>query len=565
MLNTQDSQDGNSIQTSKTTANANPAMISMASSDISQQNHADSINPSASTPFSSSATLASSSIPSRIHVIEKVEVESKEKKGKKWKHPSLYNIFHSKNHSKTDSNKPTKSSEKDTNPPASLGTPGNAALESLGATAYNRIARLPAREEEWLQKDSDIFERLKWTQTNRAKLFGYIEELRTQVTDLECILRLKSTSSIFELPESSKERLKVFQQTVAITQVSLTNLHRSLRMMNRKGNPWVLSLQLAGSFEESGADFLSSHDYLPLREKCVYFTLQRRASMSEKQSKLFVAEIPLLPSSASSPSTIPMAIDLEQAQEYQNIPVNQSHSENQFSKWGVVRRSETEELHWLFHDQTSKWQSCGTLLKTLGDPLTDEKMKIAQRIRLAILIILSYIYLLDVRQSCDPITLKSFEYFSEEGDDSTWDEEEPLILYPYLSFGFGQRPKDNKIGGKRKAPKGRGTEIVGLGIKLVEIGCCKVLSNSEGSSSLSDSKSSAMNQLHKLEESATMLYAEIARDCLQYSSPSVSTGGSAEENGFLAKIAIRMEDLQQGLAESLAGDIKGSDRKKLEV
>ena len=419
--------------------------------------------------------------------------------------------------------------------------------EELEAAAQNS-----AKEEKWLQKDSDLLERVQWVKEDREALFGYAEKLRTYLTDLENLLRLKSTCGTTVLSQTSKDHKKSLTTVAKQTQVALHRLHESLRMMNKRNDPWVFSLQLAEDFEKTGSDFVHLNDYLPLRKgESLYFTLQRQSSKSAGDSELFVAETLATPPDAKSaiPHSVPLAIDLNKASVHIGCPKADS-----FTEWGVVRvDSHLGDLHWLFKDNNNEWQSYETLADTLSRPETGQKMSPNKRINLALLITWSYLYLGTIRPSCDSINLDSFRYFVRANEDTSWDDEDPLILYPYLSFGFGQRPVDVVVGGKRKASKDPGTVIHELGINLVQIGCCQVHSNTKAPM-LSTARSWALTNLHELECCVTVPYAEVARDCPQYSASSISAQKAREENEFLADIVLRLSEVKKRLFGTLAGD-----------
>jgi hypothetical protein len=431
-----------------------------------------------------------------------------------------------------------------------------AATTILNTPNVDTIARASDKEEEWLQKDSDLLERVQWARRDREALFGYIEELRKYITDLEHLLRLKSSSGILLLSETLKSKAASLQAVGRKTQKALQRLHASLRMMNKRKGPWIFSLQLAEDFEMAGRDFVNLNDYLPLREASLHFTLQRHSSQSAEESELFVAETLVSPPASNTvlPSRL-LATDLNQAQEYDGLP-----EADPFAKWGVVRvESLCGDLHWLFKDSENKWQSCETLADVLLRPETGQKMTANQRIKLALLITLSYLYLVSVRPSCDAISLNSFKYYIRKGEESSWDDGDPLILYPYISFGFGQRPVDVVVGGRQKAPRDHNTVIYELGIKLVQIGCCKAYGDAKAFV-LSTARSWALTNLHELESYVTLPYAEIARDCLQYSASSIPAQDADKENVFLADIATRLGELKQRLIGTLAGDVVPTPR-----
>jgi hypothetical protein len=467
--------------------------------------------------------------------------------------PLLRRFFHKKATKDIESESTSSSGNSSTQTKSRPTELTEAVEEILDSSALGTGRETLSREERWIQKDSDVVERILWAESDRKTLFDYIDEMRKYIGDLEALLRLKETAGAPLHPDALKERAKSLEGAVKDTQSALQRLHTSLRAMNKRNNPWKFSLQLAENYDEAGKDFVNLHDYLPLRTGSIYFMLQRHAPKSDRHSELYVAETilnPPVPRSAAAATIAPLATNLEQSKEYRLRP-----NGNPFAMWGSIRTEKSrDDLHCLFQDAENKWATYGTLADIFKELEASQKMTTNQRIKLALVVASSYMYLLGVRDGCDPIGLHSFKYYSLEGENTSWDNEDPLVLYPYLSFGFGQRPTDVIVGGKAKTRRNHETVIFELGIILVQIGCCQATATAKDAG-LSATRSWALTHLHELECYVTLPYAEIARDCLEYSIPSFLQEGQKKEIEFLTDIVARLGELRQGLIGTVAGDM----------
>ena len=79
--------------------------------------------------------------------------------------------------------------------------------------------------------------------------------------------------------------------------------------------------------------------------------------------------------------------------------------------------------------------------------------------------------------SCNEIQLSSFRYYykSKEERDEAWSPEDPPIMKPYLDIGFEQRPPEIILGESSGTLNSKEMVVVGLGLLLYQIGCCRAL------------------------------------------------------------------------------------------
>lgn len=445
------------------------------------------------------------------------------------------------------------------------------AITAAGAHGIMDDELAQSREEAWLQDDTDILERVKWETADKLTFNGYIEDLKKDIKSYQELLQLKSTESTVPRAPALRRQALSLQAVAEKTQTALWRLHAALRVSNNSVKPWRFSLQLEEHYGQSSQDFVHLHDYLPLSQhaKWFYFMLQRHSPVHLRNPELFVSEtreeerLTLTPTPPPPPVSL-MANQLQQAEAYAaRAPTAQTH----FVEWGITLSPNRSDTDMLFKDTRSTWQVHQTLADAFLDPQSREKLTRSQRVQLALLLTISSLYLVKVRPSCQPITLSNYLYYITNDEDTSWDPQNPLILSPYLFFGFGQRPVDLKSGGRRKASSTSATNpLHELGIILVLIGLCELPAPAVSASAapspapeppIPPTQNWATARLNDLERRIGLPYAEVARECLQFQPPSdATTQTEAQETaevGSLVGAVTRLEAVKRAWVGSEAG------------
>ena len=172
---------------------------------------------------------------------------------------------------------------------------------------------------------------------------------------------------------------------------------------------------------------------------------------------------------------------------------------------------------------------------------------------LALIVARSYLHLLALRHQCEPVDLKSFKYYVRHGEETSWDVNDPLILYPYLAFGLGRQPV-GVVGSRSGIVRSPCFFIYELGVHLVQIALCKNWPSEEDDSSLTKARQWAVEKLHEAETLVTLSFAEIARECLEYREAALPSEQLTLGNKHLVKIVLQLSNLKARLKASLNGN-----------
>jgi Prion-inhibition and propagation len=403
-----------------------------------------------------------------------------------------------------------------------------------------------------LQNQADLLQKAKWVKSVSDKFYGYIKQLKELIDDLEYYLREKSS------PGESGTQVALSEQGAALLsgaeqlQNALERLHRALRGMNKRKDPWILSLQLQEDFKSAGQGFISMADDFRLRPGSLYFTLQRQQSPGSEESELFVAETLLEDRSnvIDDVNATERCLSLQRASKF----VNES-SDDVFEQWGIAQTGGSPgDKHWLFRDSENQWKFCGTLASSLSLPEPKAKLTRIQRLSLALMVAKSYLHLMTVRPQCDPIGLDRLTYYVEkEEEPDKWNNKRPLILRPYITFGFGQRPAGKAVVGGATSSTTTRTPIYDLGVILIHIALCEFQSFGSGGDSHAQARSWALTKLRQAELLLSLPFAELVRNCLQYRESTASADDAKAEAQFLVRTILALLELKARLNGSLAG------------
>jgi len=203
-------------------------------------------------------------------------------------------------------------------------------------------------------------------------------------------------------------------------------------------------------------------------------------------------------------------------------------------------------MHRLFHAEKQISHVTGTLSGMLKNE-NARRMTPRQRVELATLIASSYTYFWTVRPKCQDIQPLSFIYYSTSEGDDAWTDGNLPILKPYLDFGFGQRPPQKMLGESSGVSRSQNAVIVELGLLLYQVGSCTSLKYGLSSRALAEARRTAGFNLHLLDRTVSMAFAEVTEACLQYSANAARIVGDEGLEKFLQGVAWRLLDMQEKL------------------
>lgn len=412
----------------------------------------------------------------------------------------------------------------------------------LVSAAVNARTEQNTEKAQQMGTNTSFLRKVVWAKEDKEAFNEIINLLRSNNEYLEIMLSFKPTHDMSRLVNPPEETSSWLREARTV-QGALKRLHEALKNMNTgidTREPWPLSIQLMTNYSNNSDYVVGMLNKLPLRDKAYYFNIQKHKSSQASASFMLaetVAEIPCQPKEHLALLGDYSAWHLDQAQSLRDKTAVEG-----FKPLGIVWVNE-EDQHWLYHAESQEAHCSRTLATILREEAIQDKMDTRTRILLACLVAISYIHFSLVRSSCKEIEISSFRFFESAEDDKEWESDDPLILKPYLSIGFGQK-RLVRLGAQSGVSSSKTSYIVGLGVLLYQIGCCVALDYSLGA--LREAKERASNDLHQLDRKVSGRYAELVQSCLQY--PVAGIGNcAASADRFVEGVVAGLFKLQEEL------------------
>ena len=413
-----------------------------------------------------------------------------------------------------------------------------------------------------MQISTPFSRRVPWAVVHRKKLLEALDLLSKFNTDLDSLLIPWPVERNVDLSPHSEEKHSTSRGFMLIRQ-TLLKLHKGLLRLNvgtGLHDSFHFSIQLRQDCDENREALVRNLDSSDrLREGSLVSNLQRhRGNDSINESTLFLAESALdtMPGKEATPSHSVVvngtpAAGLQELDSF-DIPLH-IHQESSLRTpgtleiWGLFRTSSSStDYHVLFHDSSNQWSSTFNLVDILDGDRYRRHMSPAQVIELAKMILISYLYFLPIRDQL-AINLRpaQYRYFRTPDEVSDiWDPDEPLVLRPWLTFGFGSPPQPPKLGGGSGVAKSQNASLIELGLMLYQVGAGVSIEYGAGKTGLIKAKTKAQKELHLVDDLAGIRLTDIIRSCLSpdvSSSAGLTSGGQKETNLVVDAISTLQE------------------------
>ena len=412
----------------------------------------------------------------------------------------------------------------------------------LNSAAVNARTKQSDEKVQQMGTNTSFLRKIVWAKEDKEAFNEIINLLRSDNEYLEIMLAFKPTRDMSRLVNPPEETSSWLREARTV-QGAIKRLHESLRNMNTgidTREPWQLSVQLMTDYSDNRDYVVGMLNKLPLRDKAYYFNIQKHKSSQASASFMLaetIAEIPCQPNGDPALLGDYSAWHLDQAQSLRDKTAVEG-----FKPLGIVWVNK-EDQHWLYHAESQEAHCSRTLATFLREEAIQDKMDTRTRILLACLVAISYIHFSLVRSSCREIEISSFRFFESTEDDKEWKIDDPLILKPYLSIGFGQK-RLVRLGAQSGVTSSKTSYIVGLGVLLYQIGCCVALDYSLGA--LREAKERASNDLHQLDRKVSGRYAELVQSCLQYPMAGIGSCATSADR-FVEGVVAGLFKLQEEL------------------
>ena len=410
-----------------------------------------------------------------------------------------------------------------------------------GSPAMIEMAEYRKQDAFRIQKSTPFHRRVRWSKSDRETLQKTIKELRRGNEDLESLLVVKPVNEPSLLLVHEKET-KSLLSTTQDMRAALTRLHKALTPLNirtKDGGPYDLSVQLHED-PNVNADEIGRQSNLRVNvDRSFVYNIQRRELNNPNgEAELLFAY--------THKKNYKVSLDLlgVDVKELHNLhvapsagPAAEAEDDNTIELWGTFDTPATAErdTHVLYRDTGGKWLSPLTLANLISDPAYEyrKRMNPTRICQLARLLLTSHIFFSAVfdEVGTNPRP-ENYAFFCGVDEPlEVWDAEVPMVEKPWLSFGFGSKPKRKRLGTSSGIAKPPNVPMVELGLVLYQI-CSGDELNYSGQNGYAQAKTRAMEGCNVVDNMGGWPLVSIIQGCL--SPDTLTTDGSKLEVGPLA-------------------------------
>lgn len=385
------------------------------------------------------------------------------------------------------------------------------------------------------QSSTPYLRRLSWAQSAKTDMTNLAGALGRCNNELESLFwpAPMEKSALLLRANVLTERLS---DTVYLVNRALGKIHEALAKLNAPTDAYRLgdhqqichlSVQLREDSEVNRRQLLQEPQ-VHLRDDSYIFNIQRQKDADPRSTAdlLFVEtlkdphpEVDIIPDTgAPMPELLNLTLP----------PVTSGGVET----LGFFRApSSRHNIQVLFRDNSKQFSSPLHLADIVKSSEYRDHMNPTQVVQLMRLVMKSYLFFSSVRDSLDiNPRLQHFRYFCRAGKEKAtgWDVERPLVLRPWLSFGFGS-PRRYNLGEEQGVQTISSPSLIELGLVLYQICVGEVMDYGAGST-VTKAKLDALKGLNRIDNAVGPTVTEIIQVLLSPTSL-VAAGEKIEEDG----------------------------------
>ena len=371
-----------------------------------------------------------------------------------------------------------------------------------------------------VQAGSRWSRRVSWAYSDKRTLLDHIESLSQCNNEVERLLDANKRSRR-TLVQRATRKTSSLSSTAQMVSKALKRVHESLLTLSSQSEnsaPSQLSIQLREDCEANRRE-LASVPEVRLRDDSYVFNFQeQREGHLESTADLLLVETLKNPSDRQEnrPDTKDIGESLQELGTLGTLGRGKHTPSGKVETWGFFRHpSHEHDIHVLFHESSSQWRSPSDLAGILASSDYRDHVNPTHIIQLARLIMTSHISFSQVRQSLavEPRPIH-FRYFCKVDQDArNWNIDDPIVLRPWLSCGFGS-PQRYVLGEGSGIAKYPGSSMVELGLLLYQICAGENLDYGNGDSGLIKAKTRALREMNKVDRAVGTMLAGIVEDLL---------------------------------------------------
>jgi hypothetical protein len=386
-----------------------------------------------------------------------------------------------------------------------------------------------------------LIKRVVWAADDKAVLSNSIETIRTGLQDLQSLLE-------YRVPQNALKALRFDKSTTSLqdlprVQATVKHLHDALITLQERNGTLQRHTAVQLRHDCQGLRELLPEDHeLTKRTDSFLFLLHVHGLGEVGEDEELATEVLAESSSVEYPASLASSRSLSCFQDLRTA-IEGLPCENELHHLGAIAQPPPKSLvHQMFSTQQRKWFQVSDLSQALETDDMRHNFRMSQRLQLASLIAGTHAYFAKIRTSCTEVRPSNFRYYHTQRDIPSWDEDEPYVLNPYLSIGFGSRKPTRSLGSSSGVVQHANKIVVELGLLLYQIGSGSNLDYGRGGhEGFRQAKLSALHAMRVLGRCAGPRFAEVTELCLTYN--------GSEDDGW--KLILGVEAWLRDVADKL--------------
>ena len=431
----------------------------------------------------------------------------------------------------------------------------------LDSADKSNTAQRVEQHAELLQASVAYWRKISWARRDKKELYDIIKRIRANNNDLRILIKdIALQDEAIVLP--SFEAADRFWPVVRQIKEALGTLHNDLMDVNvgsEQGHAYYLSIQLLEDNDRSRSDVIGRRDaHHHLHDGSRIFNIQRHSSKDLKdESKLLLIENVKFSQRMSIPSSWdpksmyflhdldrPQGIELpvfSDVEVWGCFPAYSEHALNSEQSWSCNK---------VYHANSEQWQSTTNLKDILDRSDFHQYILPIQVVQVARLVLDGYLYLESVQMTCVNPRAENYVFYQTPDEGQAWSLDNPLVLRPWLAFGFGRRGPAKKLGGASGIAQAPSSAIIELGLLLFQLGTGKALDYGIGAQGLRFARSKALADIDELGPRVGCIYTEIVNGLLEFQTPATHLLAASDERKgteYVKKAVEALYSLEQKL------------------
>ena len=383
---------------------------------------------------------------------------------------------------------------------------------------------------ELLQGSVAYWKKISWARRDYTELKDIISRIQKNNNELKRLIKgIALQDAAVNLP--AFEAADRFWPVVAQVKEAVSALHKDLMDVNvgsEQGDAYHLSIQLLEDNDRSRSDVSGrrgAHHHL--HDGSQIFNIQRHISknLEDKSKLLLIENVKTSQQKCTPPSWDPETMyylhDLDRPRDIE-IPVF-----SDVEVWGCFPAfadpgSTFEQdgfRNKVYHANSEQWQCTGNLKDILAASQYHRYILPIQVVQVARLLLDGYLYLESVQVTCANPRPENYVFYQTPDEGQAWSLDDPLVLRPWLAFGFGRRGPAKKLGGASGITQAPNSAMNELGLILFQLGTGKALDYGAGAQGLRSAKSEALADIDELDSRVGCIYTEIVKGLLEFQTP----------------------------------------------